>query len=278
MKLNPLFILVLLVVTFSSCSPSLYFPDKVVSTSFEKKKDLMINVGVKPQFNSTDSGGRKGNAFSFAANAAYAFSNHFGGYVYWSNLSNRTVGENHDLRTIGQTSLTGGNFNGNRLELGAVYYTPVAKDQTFELSAGYSTGNTKRTSLLSDSNNFQAKYYTIFLQPSWSVRERGMTFSMGSKFWVQRYNSFDGSPYTQKLFTDIGGFITEQNFWCIQPYMNLDVGFQFVRFSIQGSTPMMFKSEKYTLPIAGFPLHLGFGLSVKIDKNMFADFKTKKKS
>ncbi|MDI9320614.1 MAG: hypothetical protein QM530_09095 [Phycisphaerales bacterium] len=276
MKLTALFTLVLLVLTFSSCSPSLYFPDKVVSTSFEKKKDLMINVGVKPQLNSTDSGGRKGNSFSFSANAAYAFSNHFGAYIYYSHLSNRTVKENY-LNYYNQESLTGGNFNGNRFEFGAVYYTPVAKDQCFELSVGYSRGNTNRTSLLTDSNNFRTKYYTISLQPSWSVRERGMTFSMGSKFWVQRYNTLDGSPYTQKLFTYKDIFLTEQNFWGLQPYMNLDVGFQFVRFNIQGSIPLIFRSEKYNIPIAGFPLHLGFGVSVKIDKNMFADFKTKKK-
>lgn len=261
---------------FSSClHPSLYFPDTVVSTNFDKKNTLLLNVNAKPQFNSTDSFVKQGNAFSFSTHAGYSFANHFGAYIYYSQLSNRAVQEVYKPHFIGIESLTGGNFYGNRLEFGGVYFNPYSKGQIFEVAFGHSRGNTDRRSSFTDSNNFQTQYYTFFIQPSWAYKNENIVVSLGAKIWQQHYYSFTSSPYVQMLFTNKNVFLTQINLLGVQPYLYFEAGNQYLKFSFQGSTPGLASSYKYDIPLSSFPLHVCAGMSIRIDKSLFGKLKSK---
>jgi hypothetical protein len=270
---------VLLCLFFSSClRPSLYFPDRVVVTNFEKKNNLIANISVKPQLNSLDSGAKPGSPISFSGNVAYSFTDHFGAYLHYSHLWNRTVRESSYFPGLKSSSLTGGNFKGSRFEIGAVNFTNILKNQVVEIAYGACVGETNRTSILSDSNNFQAKYYTFFLQPSWSIKGDGFVFSVGSKVWFQRYNYFNSSYYVQTLFTDGQTDLITRNYIGLQPYFDCEAGGKYIRFNFQCSAPGLFRKKNYGYPLGAIPLHMSVGVCFQIDKNMFADFKSKKKN
>lgn len=257
-----------------SCAPSVYFPDKVVSTGFRQQGDGKVWLSAKPQFNGNDTGGKSGTAFSTTVSAAYAFGARFGAYAHYSSLRNRTVSESREIRSLWtRLPVTGGNFNGSKWETALVYYKPVAKDQVVELSAGYSSGDIARSSRLTDSNNFSTRYNTFFVQPGWTVFERGLTFSMGGKIWVQRFHSFEGSTFVRRSFTDGKTFLTDKLFYGLQPYMSMDAGTTYVRFSCQISAPMLFRPADYGIPLAGFPLHLCVGVAFQLDKQLFSQSK-----
>jgi hypothetical protein len=266
--------LLLMAICFCSCAPSLYFPDKVVSPGFAEKGEGKIWLTAKPQLNGADSGGKSGSPFSASVGAAYAFSENLGAYLHYSNLANRTTQELHEGPTLAQTSRTGGNFNGDKIEAALVYFTPAGSTQHFELSGGYSRGTVNRSSRLSDSNNFSTRYFTVFLQPAWTVQERGVTFSCGAKVFLQQFDQFSGSAFTRQLFTDNRQFLTEQLLYGAQPFINIDAGSRYIRFSIQGSMPLLVRPQLYSVPLAGFPLHICAGICLQLNKRLIDDFKS----
>ena len=238
-----------------------------------------MNVSGKVQTQGADSTNRKGSPVSLAASAGYSFSENLGVYAAYWGLNSRTVPEFYDKKSWGIASITGGIFNGNRYEGGLIYFYPINKEELFECSGGYSFGNIKRTSDVSPQRNFSIDYYSFFVQPSYGVKIDGFTFSGGMKFWYQRFNNFNASPSVQKDFYSGNDPITERPYFFVNPFMNFEFGVRFVKFNTQLGFPVHFRSSTNDPVIMGFPMYVNFGLTFRLEKDIFSDtrktFKTK---
>lgn len=264
----------LIVTIFTSCTPTLYFPEKVVTTGFTEKNQSFINASVKPQSRGADSTNRPGNTFSIAASGGYSFAKNLGAYVAYSNVSERTVKEFYQPSIIGGKSITGGIFNGSRYELGLVYFKKSGKHDIFECSGGYSFGDMIRTSDVRPQRNFDTKYYTVFIQPSWGVKLDNFIFNGGMKFWYQRFTEFNASPATATYFNSPQRTFTQLPYFFMCPFVNLEGGMRFVKFNTQLGFPIHYRNQKNDVVLYGFPLYLTFGLTFRLEKDIFSDIKS----
>lgn len=258
-----------LVLSASSCAPSLYFPDKAVTACFDGPQQGFVNVSTKPQIQNSDSGNRMGSPLSFAASAGYSVSEHIGLYGSFSRLTNRAVSEEFSS-SWGINSITGGIFNGNRYEGGAIYFTPIGDEDLFECAAGYSFGNISRTSNLSPQRNFTINYYNFFIQPTYGVKTDAFCFSGGAKFWYQRFSDFNASQSVKEDFYSGRTPITERPYVFVNPFMNFEAGIPFVKFNAQIGFPVHFRLSTNDPVLIGFPLYLTFGATFRLEKGVFS--------
>lgn len=278
MKTICFYFLIILSCLFSSCAPSLYFPEKVITTGFDDKNQSFLNVSVKPQFNGGDSSNRPGKSFSMAASAGYSVIKDLGVYAAYSTVNERTVRELYEPSIWSWNSKTGGIFNGRRYEGGLVYFHKSPKDVLFECSAGYSFATIKRTSDIRPQNNFETKYYTVFIQPSWGIKTDNFIFSGGVKLWYQQFSSFDATPKIEKLFSSGNKQLTEIPYFFGCPFVNFEAGVRFLKFNTQVGFPLHVRRDTNDPVLYGFPLYVSVGLTFRLEKNIFSDLKNKNKT
>lgn len=250
---------------FSSCTPRLFFPDRAVTTAFTEKNQFLINGSIKPQnvvysSNGTDSFRSKGASYSF--DAAYAISKSFAISGYFSNVNDR--GTSQDLwNSIGNL------YNGNRAEIGMIYFKPVSKNWIGELSAAFGKGQIQQNGVFNNFGDYYAKYNTYTIQGAYSFKTDYFNVSMGSKIWLQHYYQFQSnSPNVRNYFLSEGlekRDITQYPFVFASIFYNFEYGYKYIKFNTQIGTP--FQLSRPT--ISGFPFYLTMGIVLRFEEKYF---------
>ncbi len=268
-------ILYLLSITLlAACEPRLYFPDRVNAPGFKEAKEFKATISGKPQSGDTVSGKTPGAALSPAIDLAYSVTDHFAVIASYRDELNNYIYEQKITgnQGLGHHNTFGGQFNGNYLEGGAGYFTPYDNHGRLEVFAGYGAGSMARTSLFTPQFDYSANYHRFFLQPALGYYNDIFSLMGGFKFIFQKYGSFQsGNSDLKYLITTPDGYVsgtdvTSQLFVFVQPFVNMDIGYKYVRFDIQ----MGYSAETVGGYISGsFPVYITLGATFNYAPRFF---------
>lgn len=258
----------LLLLTVSSCYPSLYFADRVQTTAFTDKNQFVMNGSLKPQTKPNDSLNLPSGAFSYSYDAAYSFDKNWAITGYYSNVNGRRVRENQVGLSYGNG--IGGTHDGERYEIGITYFKPNRSHGVAEFSGGFSRGNIRRTSIMSPGDNFNARFNMYFAQAAYSVKTDYVVVSVGGKFWAEHFYSFEGPQDTRNRYRFRNGAdISRYPFVFTNLFLNMEAGYKFIKFNTQMGMPIQLNGSS----IAGFPLYITFGAVFRLEKDIFKNKK-----
>jgi hypothetical protein len=228
-----LVLLAYLILILTSCQRGLYIPDKVNSPGFKEAGEVKLDLSVKPQMRSTS-----GSPFSFSSDIAYAPVNHLGVLASYRNVNNKVSEESDIFSGITRSST----FNGHRFDMGVGYFSKIAGKGKFELYGGYGNGVVKTdiiygpgNSTIKPDDSYSARYNRFFVQSAIGLDNTIFSLMCGSRFTSQKYYDFRSSnPDLQRsLIPDQSLDATKQAFGFIEPYIELQVGFKYVKFNYQ---------------------------------------------
>lgn len=238
-------ILLLIIISFSSCYPTIYFPDRVNTPGFTHKGEAKATIGVRLQ-NGDDN---NNHVVSPVFDGAYAVSNHLGVMASYRTMLNNYVPEDNDISYIVRDPY-GGAYNSHYFETGAGYFARMDKVGRFETYGGAGLGRISRRSDYTPINDFNSNYYKIFLQPAIHLipsKGKIVNIGMGVRFTMLKYYNFT-SPGPNSQYYVIGSdptskyntTVTDKPFALFEPFINAEVGYKFVKFNFQlcGNTPV----------------------------------------
>lgn len=254
----------LLLLTVSSCYPSLYFADRVQTTAFTDKNQFVLNGSLKPQTKPSDSLDLPSGAFSYSYDAAYSFDKNWAITGYYSNVNDRRVREDQEGLSYGNG--VGGTHNGERYEVGITYFKPNRSNGVAEFSGGFSRGHIYRTSTMSPADNFKARFNMYFAQAAYSVKTDYVVVSVGGKLWAEHFYSFTGPQDLRNRYKSRNGAdISRYPFVFTNLFLNMEAGYKFIKFNTQMGMPVQLNGSS----IAGFPLYITFGMVFRLEKDIF---------
>ncbi len=161
--------------------------------------------------------------------------NHLGIIVSFRNTNKYADDESWDLFGAG-SSQDSIHYSGNRLEFGAGYYTTFGSKGIFELYGGGAFGNIDRDNLRNLGGNYKAKYYRVFIQPAVGFNSKDIVeINGGIRFAYHKYTSFNSpDPDMRYQFTnDEKADIERLNFIFIEPFVNFNFGYKYIKFNLQ---------------------------------------------
>lgn len=214
-------------VMFSSCAPKIYLPDRVNVPMLREQGEVKLTSSIKISTNNASSKFVVSPSFDFAVSPV----DHFG--IIGSFRSTSKYSDEEDWYSYNyQDSI---HYTGNRGELGAGYYLPFGGKGLFELYGGGSFGFLERNNLKYSDGEFRTGYYQIFLQPSVGFYQRDiMDLCGGIRFSYHKYNKFSAtSPQDRYYFTDPQSDIETGTFIFLGPFVNVNVGYEYVKFNLQ---------------------------------------------
>lgn len=262
-------LLLLLSVLLFSCTQRIYFPDKATVTGFKNKGDAMINASLKMQQKAKSKNLLPdGSASSPSFDIAYAPLNHFGVTASYRSLNNRTIKENDTNALI--SPQFGGLFNGNRYEMGIVYFTKLSNVLYLEAQSGYSFGDLRREGALYPINDFKTKFRNIYLQSALGIYFDIARINFGFKYFSQNYPFFSSQNANLKytianLDRSYGADISSKAFSFISYFTQFELGHKFVFFNLQSG--VVSPLGKNTL-IPTSDIYLSLGLTFRYDKKL----------
>jgi hypothetical protein len=241
----------------------MYFPDRVNTPGFRHGGEAKLSISVKPQSDEVhpDSLGQSGS-ISPALDLAYSPITHLGIIASYRSVNSRYIDEDFSSShtSLYNNDVMGGMFKGKRFELGAGYYMQVANRGFFEVYGGYGQGDISRRGRYNTQFNFSSKYHRFFLQPAIGFRTNNVSLSGGIRFAMNKYYSFsaaDTSLSYDIVQGDVNGEVTKINFTLLEPFVNFEVGYRFIKFNVQvgASTPLSKATVSGVFP--GY-VHVGF--------------------
>ncbi len=253
------------IIFLASCAPRIYFPDAVNAPAFQHAHEIRAAGSVKPQIKG------RGN-ISHSADAAYAATPHVGIIASYRNLNSR-YGYLYPERytyTVPKTPYhdVDGLISGQYFDLGAGYFRRIRTKGLVEVYAGYGNGTLSADTdpkSMYNQHFFDARYHRFFLMGNAGFRIRNICATGGVKYSMQHYYDFHDEPalYAQQQgswgFTPIAG----KNFWFVQPFGNIELGYQFIFFNIQyGFCGQVFGHYNDILGDSNF--YLSFGASARL--------------
>lgn len=262
----------------SACQQKMYFPDRVNSPGFREGGEAKLNLSLK-MVNYDDSIAKRNiERINPAVEVAYAVTDHIGIIGSWTTTQNLFIKE--DTSTDRSYSywdryyrnVFGGNFNGQRFDIGAGYFTTFDSRGLFELYAGYGNGSMQRVSLLTPHNNYTARYHRYFAQWGLGFSTNNVSFMSGFRMAVNRFYEFNGATDDLQyriLRTPVGAdsrSVTDANFTLIEPYINFEGGYRFVKINVQvgGSGNLSANSVS-----GDFPMYIHIGLTFRYAPRYF---------
>lgn len=229
----------LIVITFSSCYPTIYFPDRVNTPGFAHRGEAKAVIGFKVQ----PSDSATGNVIAPVFDAAYAVANHVGVMVSYRSLVNKYVDESRTYGYFKNKKSFGGIYNSHYFEGGFGYFTTMGKVGRFEAYGGVGAGSISRRGNYAPQYDFNSDYYKIFLQPAIHIApDKGRRFKVGGGFrltMVNYYRFIATNPDTKYYVIDSDPAskykttVTDKPFTLFEPFINLEVGYKFVKFNLQ---------------------------------------------
>ncbi|MFN4246238.1 MAG: hypothetical protein ACK4EY_00865 [Flavipsychrobacter sp.] len=258
------------VLLLSSCYQRMYFPDRVNSPGFKEAGEVKASFAVKPQ-SSPDKPGVNSSNLSPSADVAFSPVKHLGIIGSYRSVLNRYINED-PLGTISQypyyelydTDIMGGLYNDNRWEVGVGFYNTMGKRGIFEIYGGYGQGKVKRQGYDYPQFNFNSRYQRFFIQPAIGFNYENVALTGGVRFAINRYTTFNAADTSLRYVItgdhDTRTDVLDQNFGLLEPFVNFEVGYKYVKFNLQvgASTPFLSNTVSGTFPVYatfGFTFH-----------------------
>jgi len=242
-----------------ACSPRVYLPDRVNAPMLREQGDVRLTMSSKIQGNGNTNKFTLSPSLDFAASPVNGL-----GLMASYRHTNRYANEDDIFDSV--TDPDSIHYSGNRLELGAGYYMPFGRKGLFEIYGGGGWGDFNRDNIkkyASFDANFQTRYYMFFIQPALGFYARDVfEFSGGIRFAYHKYNYFHGDPDMRYKLTDPNTDIESTSFLFVDPYINLNVGYQYVKFNMQmganvcASTPQIVYGD--------LPFYVSLGLTFQL--------------
>lgn len=241
MKL-PVIIYVAILILFASCSPQMYFPDRVNSPCLTEKGEVKAVVALQPHLNRDTSYKISSVSLGTAVDAAYAITDHFGVIASYRGVNNKHViestRENFFRGYPDRDTFVGGNFNGHRLDIGAGRFWKFAKKGMMEVYGGVGWGIINRNSQLFPMYSYDADYYRVFVQYGVGMyHKHRFRISGGARFVLQQYYQFSAAndyiryniSNDQTYYKDL----TKSPQLFTEPYANIEFGGDWLKLSAQ---------------------------------------------
>ncbi len=229
-------------VLFGACSQRIYFPDHAPSFGFRGKGHAKVFASAKVQGNSYSGDTvtvlfQRSRAVALAADAGYAFSEHWGVYGAY-----RGVNQTHRVNTFyGEGQL----YDGRRGEGGIVYFAPAGQHSALEVMAGAGAGSLRCESTNS-LENFSLRFMRYSLQGAFSFQttDEAIRGYFGLRAAVQHFQRFD-SPNPALRYSigqDFGNNfvvptassdIRARPLGVMEPYIGFEAGYRWIRFVSQ---------------------------------------------
>lgn len=248
------FLSLIILVFVCSCAPRIYLPDRVNAPMLREAGEVNLTSSLKIQNSTNSSNFSVSPSFDFAVSPIKNLGI-IAGYRHTSRYTNDDNSDNYYQDSA--------HYTGNKYELGLGYYLPFGNRGLFNIYGGGGLGTIKRQNLRPYDGNYDAKYYQIFLQPSIGF-EAGKVFDFcgGIRMNYHKYYDFnaDSASY-QYSFTNPSTNITYPFFLLLDPFINLNIGYQYVKFNIQFGAN--FTVGKPGLSIDN-PMYLSMGLSLNL--------------
>lgn len=215
------------ILVFSACSPKIYFPERTNAPMLREVGEVKLTSSLKLQSNSAGSK----NSFSPSLDFAFSPIKHLG--IMGSFRSTSRYSDEDDFGTYqNQDSIY---YSGNKGEIGLGFYLPIGRKGLFDVYAGGAFGNGERDNLRGLGGDYKTKYYQVFIQPEIGFNANDIfDLSGGIRFNYHKYNYFQSAdPNVRYYFTDPQANIEDNYFIFVCPFINLNVGYKYVKFNAQ---------------------------------------------
>lgn len=225
-----------------------YFPDKVNSPGLQKAMEGKATLSFKPVVKLLDFPEHM-FIINPAVDLAFSPADHFAITLAYRSIIRRPVADGSAIPGWYNSDVE---YNGNRFELGAGYYTSFGNNGYFEAFAAYSYGNLRRsggsyvpdysTSLylnnysITFNSDFNASYSTYSAHIAAGVAKKHISFRGGMKLTVQDMSGFaykDPAVDTLANNTETSARIKAMTYTFLQPYVDLEAGGNLLRFNFQ---------------------------------------------
>lgn len=236
-------------VMFSSCIyPTIHFADRANSPGFTEKGEFKGVAAIKPQAADTEpkvpgSENFRSSGVAPELDLAYALTDHFAITAGYTSVVNRYTREGQGSRGYyGLTDSTiGGRVNLNGVEVGAGYFLKGTRILKFGLYGSFGIGGISRKGLILPEFNYHTKYWKYSVQPELGIGpNNGRIFSVmfGTRLTGIKYYGFrSANPLTQYAVgyynPKYGQNVTNQMYFYIEPYANVEVGYKYIKFNAQ---------------------------------------------
>jgi len=272
MKFFSFIIILVLAAAFSSCSPSLYFPDRVNAPGFTNQGQAFLTASIKPQIGTNDSMEPKGKGTSFNLDAGYAVSDHIGIIASYRGLNDRGVSEKDWIKLADGI---GGIFSGKRYEAAVGYFSGKRNGIMADIYGGIGSGYIDRTGYYAPQYNFRTNYMNYFVQGSIGGNWEFVRLSTGLKIAVYDFIRFDAvTPdirYTIAETRDGGRRdVTQQAFTFGTYYMDVQMGYRYVMFDFQQGLSAQLSGG----PLKACPYYMTLGISLRLDPQFRSNHST----
>ena len=245
-------------ITLDSCQRDLYIPDHIYAPTFARAGVVDVDVSTRLQRQDQLPHGESGG-WSFSADAAYAFTNHFGVFVSCRDILNKAYIPASKYYP-GEVKL----LNGQRYDIAAGYYNQDRTGFVFSAFGGFGNGNLQRSGSLKY-GNYDLRYNRLFAQILGGFGNDIAWFLTGMKCTAQRY--YDFSSFTRSLGDSllVGEQlnINKQTVLFAEPFIEGRVGHKNVHFTTQ----LGISAQMGGVPVSDF-LFLPPYLTIGIDFNI----------
>jgi hypothetical protein len=246
------FFYIVIAAAFSSCAPKIYLPDRVNAPMLREAGEVKLTSSVKMQNNANAPHTVVSPSFDLAVSPVNGL-----GIIASFRNTNRYSDDNDAFNYTDQDSIL---YSGNKGELGIGYYMPFGGRGLFDLYGGFGFGSMYRDNLGGGAGNYRAGYYQLFVQPSVGFYANDV-FDMcgGVRFSMHKYNKFATDTLSFRYeFTDPRTDLENPNFFILGPFINLNVGYQYIKFNMQFGANANISKPRLTM---NNPFYMSLGLT-----------------
>lgn len=248
MQYKSLTLLLLSTLLLTSCYSSMHFADRANSPGFTEQGEFKAAAAIRPQTSDQipETNASRDFLESFISpelDIAYALTDHFaltGGYT---SVLHHYVTEgsfDNSLFNPVDTSL-GGSINLQGAEIGGGYFAKGHRAIKYGLYGSFGIGNISRKGALTPQFNYKSQYFKFSIQPEFGLEPgQGSKFSFMAGFrttMIKYYGFRSDNPLTKYAvgYYDprYGQDVTNQVYFYFEPYVNLEVGYKYVKFNLQ---------------------------------------------
>lgn len=238
--------------SLSSCYQNMHFADRANSPGLTKRGELKAVAAFKPTVSEAvpdTTGARSINTsvVSPEIDVAYAITDHIAITAGYTSVLNRYVEENR-VRGLGRDrtrsyydTTIGGLIVLHGGEVGAGYFGKTNKAFKYGIYGTLGFGGVKRRGIVLPNYNYTTNFFKYSIQPEVGLGPNGgkiFSFTAGGRITGFKYYNFKSNdPLTKYAVGEYspkyGLDVTNRMFYYFEPYVNLEVGYQFVKFNFQ---------------------------------------------